>query len=326
MQQFSDIELSELQAFVHVAEQGSFVRAASRLDRDATVLSRRVSALEARLGVRLMLRTTRAIRLTEAGERLLLRAHAILQALEDAGREAAGFATGVPKGHLRLALPRSFGRVWLAPMLPEFLKTYPQITIEAEFSDRFVDIIGEGFDLAIRLGELTDSRLVVRKIGERGRMLCAAPSYLARRAAPAAPSDLSEHACLIFTGLQTPHRWELHNERGETARIAVTGPLAADDAEVLLQMAVAGAGILLATDWLAAKELAAGRLVRVLETWTVSDAGAIYMVTPAGSGNATKTRAFSDWVAARLQPPPWRTGRPKERGSAQSNSEETDSS
>lgn len=296
---------AELLSFLTVADELSFSRAAKRLGRDATILSRRVQSLEKRLGVRLVERTTRSVALTEAGRGYLVRARSILQSIEEADREAAAHVTGEPRGHLRLALPGSFGRIWLAPLIAEFLAAHPRITIEAEFSNRFVDLIDEGFDLAVRLGELTDSRLVARKICARRRLLCAAPSYLKRAGVPRHPDDLARHACLIFSGLKNSDRWEMVDATGTRTRVGVSGPFISDDAEVLIEAAKTGLGIFLATDWLVGRALQAKQLVPLLTEWKLIDEGAIYIVTPSGAGSATKTRAFSDWLVARFTSPPW---------------------
>lgn len=301
--------LAEMAVFVAVAEGLSFTRAADRLQRDATVVSRRVRALEARLGVRLLERTTRRVALTEAGRAYLDRAQGVLRAIAEAEREAASLATGEPRGHLRLALPDSFGRMWIAPLLTEFMRAHPQVTVEAEFSNRFVDLVGERFDLAVRLGELADSRLVARRVCGRQRLMCAAPAYLERAGAPRHPSELADHACLLLSGLPNRARWEMRDARGATHRVAVAGPLVSDDAELLVQAACAGLGILMATDWLVGREFEAGTLVPVLPRCRLMDEGAIYVVTPSGAGTASKTRAFSDWIALRLADPPWAKGR-----------------
>lgn len=303
MQQLPDgTHFDELVAFVAIAQALSFKKAASRLDRDATLLSRRLRALEARLGVRLLERTTRRVALTQAGALYLERAAAIVQAVDGAANEVGGFAAEEPRGHLRLALPGSFGRLWLMPAIADFLAVYPKVSIEAEFTDRVADLIAERFDLAVRLGRPGNSGLVARKIGERRRLLCAAPAYLAEHAAPAGPADLASHDCLVFAGLR---RWELLAADGSHARIDVAGPFVCDDVEALLMAAEAGLGILLTTDWAAASRLRAGRLVRVLEQWRLVDDGAIFMVTPSGSHHASKTRVFATFLAERLRTMPW---------------------
>ncbi|MEP0248401.1 MAG: LysR family transcriptional regulator, partial [Roseobacter sp.] len=176
MQQYPDLDTIE--AFVALADAGSFALAGQRVGRDPTIISRRVQALEARLGVRLAERSTRRVTLTEAGRAYLERLRPLLRELAAADREASAFAEGAPRGNLRLSLPTSFGRMWLSPLIAEFLKAHPQVTIEAELSNRFVDIIGEQFDLAVRLGVLPDSRLVARRLFPRYRLLCASPDYL----------------------------------------------------------------------------------------------------------------------------------------------------
>lgn len=305
-QQYADgAPLAELSAFVAVAQELSFTQAARRLGRDATVLSRRLNSLEKRLAVRLVERTTRTVVLTEPGRLYLTRARAILDAFREADLEATFLAAGEPRGHLRLALPSSFGRMWLAPLIAQFLAAHRQVTIEAEFSNRFVDLVGERFDLAVRLGELTDSRLVARKLCARRRLLCAAPSYLESVGTPAHPDELGARDCLIFSGLPNPRKWEFNRMSGDIVRVSVSGPLVSDDAEVLVEAAANGLGILLATDWLVGTALRAGRLVPVLTEWQVADEGAIFLVTPSGVGRASGTRALGDWLTAHFKSPPW---------------------
>lgn len=299
-------DLADIRAFVALADAGSFAAAGRALDRDPTVLSRRLQALEERLGVRLAERTTRRVALTEAGAAYLARVRPLLHDLEAADREAAAFADGEPRGRLRLALPATFGRMWLPPLIVGFLRAHPRVTIDASYANRFVDLIGEGFDLAVRLGALPDSRLIARKVGERRRLVCASPDYLARHDPVRTPKDLLGHACLTFTGRADPFRWEFIGTDGALDSVTVKGPLACDDAELLVEAAVAGLGLLYTTDWMVGAELAAGRLVTVLDAWRVADTGAIYVVTPAASGTPSKTRAFSDWLARGLASPPWR--------------------
>ncbi|MES0101278.1 LysR family transcriptional regulator [Mesorhizobium sp. M0019] len=299
--------LVEMAAFAAIAEARSFTRAAARIGRDATILSRRLASLEERLGVRLLHRTTRSVSLTEAGSEFLIRVRAILAAVDEAEAAASAHAGGGPRGVLRLALPGSFGRMWIGPLLPQFLAEFPDVRIEAEFSNRFADLVAENFDVAVRLGALQDSRLVARKVATRRRLLCAAPSYLARRGTPTAPEALLEHSCLGFSGFQTFPAWEMTDSTGRRVSIEVSGPLVTDDAEVLVEAAVQGVGLMMSTDWLVGRELANGRLVPVLEDWTLADEGAVYVVMPSAKGQAAKTRAFADWIGKRFAPvPPWR--------------------
>lgn len=304
MQQSADLEAIE--AFITLADAGSFALAGRRLGRDPTIVSRRVQALEARLGVRLAERSTRRVTLTEAGRAYLDRVRPLLRELTSADRDIGAFAHGAPRGHLRLSLPTSFGRMWLSPMIADFLKAHPQVTIEAEFSNRFVDIIGEQFDLAVRLGVLPDSRLVARRLFPRRRLVCASPGYLASAAPLHHPGDIAHHACLRYTGKVNPAVWEFLDRDNRLLTVPIEGALASDEAEVLIDAAVAGLGLLYGTDWLVARQLASGELVRVLADWRIPDEGAIHIVTPSLAGLPSKTRAFSDWLAARFHPdPPW---------------------
>ncbi|KJV36107.1 LysR family transcriptional regulator [Luteibacter yeojuensis] len=297
--------LAELMAFVAVAEELSFTRAGQRMGRDATVLSRRVAALEARLGVKLLRRTTRAVSLTDAGRTYLGRARAILGAMAHADREAAGLASGEPHGHLRVALPGSFGRRWVWPLISRFLAAHPHVTVEATFENRFVDMVAERFDAAVRLGDVTDARLVARKVAPRPRVLCASPAYLAAHGEPATAASLVDHACLVFPGTPGP-RWELRDGKGRVHRVDVRGPVRSDDVEALVAAACDGHGILLTSEWAAADALADGRLRRVLDGWRTPDAGAIYVVTPSARDETAAARAFVEYLVAGLATQPWK--------------------
>lgn len=307
----SNPDLGDISAFVALAECGSFIAAGQRLRRNPTAVSRRVQSLEVRLGVRLAERSTRKVVLTEAGRAYLERIRPLLDSLKTAELETAALAEGEPRGSIKLALPSAFGRQWIAPLLPLFLREHPLVSIEASFSNAYVDLIGEGYDLAIRLGSLADSRLIVRKVADRRRLLCAAPGYLKERGEPRTPDELVHHACLRFTGKANPHVWEFDNaERGERV-VPVSGPMASDDAETLVQAGIAGLGIVYATDWLVGRELADGRLVRILPEWSLPDEGGIYVMTPSKAGLPTKTRAFADWIATRLSRAPWSNPQPE---------------
>ncbi|MEP6876050.1 MAG: LysR substrate-binding domain-containing protein, partial [Burkholderiales bacterium] len=172
-------QLNEVIAFVAVARSGSFSAAARRLARDASTISRRITELELRLGVRLIVRTTRQLALTEAGTSYLARSGAALDEIAHADADVSSFGAN-PQGLLRVALPRTYGRMWVAPLLPRFMQRYPEVRIDVRFSDAFTDLVGEGFDVAVRLGALRDSSLVARKVGDVERRLYAAPAYLTR--------------------------------------------------------------------------------------------------------------------------------------------------
>jgi len=300
-------DLRALKAFIILADSGSFATASTILQRDPTSLSRRLQGLEAALGVRLADRTTRSFTLTEAGQAFLARIRPVLNDLDAAAREVATFGTGEPRGRLRIALPGSFARLWLEPVLIGFLQRYPGISLDAHYTNSFVDLVGQGFDAAVRLGELSDSRLVARKVANRRRLICASPAYLERRGTPESPQDISDHACLCFTGTKEPNRWDFQRGDEPTISTVVNCYVASDDADVLVRAARAGLGLYRAADWHAGPHLASGELIEVLQQWTVVDNGAIHVLVPSLSRMPTKTRAFSDWIANALASPPWLT-------------------
>ncbi|OLS62339.1 LysR family transcriptional regulator [Pseudomonas putida] len=294
----------EIAAFLAVAAQGSFVAAGRLLERHPTVISKRVAAMEKRLGVRLIERSTRQVRVTPTGERLEQRLRAALGMIAEAEQQAISGAAEV-RGVLRLALPAAMGRLCIGPMLPEFLEAWPQVSIVADYSERLVDIIDEGFDIAIRIGELEDNRLIAKKLCDHRRILCASPDYLERRGVPQQPHDLQQHNCLRFSGLASFPQWRLY--AGE-AQCTVTpkGNLTANDSESLLAAARAGAGILGAGEWLMSQDLAAGRLVRVLPQWQLDPTGGVYLVRPSARFPAATVLAFKQWIEGRFEPQaPW---------------------
>lgn len=305
MQQSPHPDLTEIRAFIALADSGSFTAAAQMIGRDAAIVSRRLKALETRLGIRLVDRNTRRVALTPAGDAYLAQIRPLLEALERADEDASALATGEPRGHLRVSLPGSFSRIWLRPLIVEFLAAHPRVTITCETSNRFVDLIGERFDVAIRLGILADSRLVARKVAIRRRLLCASPKLLDETETIRNPGDLARVACLCSTAHADPYRWSFTSPNGDVMSVPVSGPLATDDAGLLVDAALAGLGILRTTDWYVAAELEQGRLRVVLPDWLSSDEGGVYVVTPAASGVTSATRAFSDWIASKLASPPW---------------------
>lgn len=298
LQEFSEAGgLEALSAFVTVAESGSFAAAAKVLGRDASVLSRRVSGLERRLGVRLLSRTTRRVTLTEAGALYCRRVQALLDGLSEANREASDFAA-TPRGLVRVSLPVTFGRLWIAPLLPAFLAQHPQIRLDLRLSDRFVDVVADGFDVAIRVaaGAPRDSSLVTRRIAGYRTLLVAAPAYLAAHGTPETPEDLAGHACLGFSGYAAWPDWPLTRE-GERRTVRPACALVADHSEVPLAAAVAGAGITFTADWLAGPALREGHLVEVLPGWGGRERGGVYAVLPPGRLVPAKTRLFVDAIA-----------------------------
>ncbi len=295
--------LGPIAAFVRVVETGSFTAAASALGVSKSQVSRSVRTLEDRLGARLLHRTTRAVAPTEAGSAFYARCARILSDLEEA-EEAVVHLQSAPRGTLRLSLPQSFGVRYLAPLIADFMVTYPEVRVEASFSERRVDLVDEGFDLAIRIGALDDSSLIVRKLGSTCRHVLASPGYLARRGWPKTPADLREHDCLQFTYQTSGTSW-IFRDADQDVSVRVSGRLTANSGEALAAAACAGIGLVWLPDFLVADELRSGRLISVFGERP--DPGlAIWAVYPHSRHLAPKVRLFVDMVAAHLgERPPW---------------------
>jgi DNA-binding transcriptional LysR family regulator len=269
-------------------------------------VSRRLSLLERRLGVRLLQRTTRRIHLTPEGEAYLHEGARILADLEALERTVSG-TRATARGPLAIACTLGFGRQRLAPALSAFAHAYPEVQVQLQLTDRPVNLVEQGFDAVVRFGALPDSALTARLLLPNRRVLCAAPAYLQAHGMPAAPEDLAAHRCLGFTGLQSFPQWELvHGQTRHT--VLVRGPLVSNDSEALLTAAVMGVGILAGGDWLMSEHMAAGRLVRVLPDWRLDGASGIYFVRPSAAFSSAAMAALRDclshWFATRS---PWRT-------------------
>ncbi|QWP76897.1 LysR family transcriptional regulator [Lysobacter sp. K5869] len=284
---------SELEAFEAILRHGSFTAAARQLEVTPGAITRRLSALEARLGAKLLNRSTRRLSLTEEGRDYYAEVAPALAQILAAGERARDRAAQ-PRGELRVSLPMNFGRMYVMPRLGEFLDRHPGIALDVQFDDRYVDLIGEGFDCAIRIGALADSRLVARRIAQTRRILVAAPAYLARRGAPAAPEQLAEHDCLHYTLFRDHPTWEFHG-RGDPLRIPVRGRLRANYGVPLVDAALRGDGILQTATFAVAEELAAGRLVEVLPDWCLLPIG-IHAVYPGREYRPRKVEAFVAFV------------------------------
>ncbi|MDN3555794.1 LysR family transcriptional regulator [Halomonas maura] len=250
--------LDAMTAFVRVAELGSYTRAAEALDLSRTRISRQVIELEEHLGVRLLQRTTRRLHLTEAGERYLARAQGILQSLEEAEAEVDSGATEM-RGRLRLNGPMSFGTRHLAPLVARFMVENPALEVRLDLNDRRVDLLEEGYDLAIRIGSLPDSSLVARRLTRCRLLLCASPGYLAEHGTPHRLADLARHRCLRYRTGGGGGDWQFDG-RG----LAVRGPLESNNGDVLTHAAEAGLGIAQQPSFLVTESIASGRLVPVL--------------------------------------------------------------
>ncbi|HEF4760243.1 TPA: LysR family transcriptional regulator [Pseudomonas putida] len=304
MDLFDSRQADELATLLALSEHGSFAAAGRVLQRHPSVLSKRLSALEKRLGIRLVERTTRQLRFTDEGERLVSQLRQAVNLITQAEQDAAQGAALV-RGRLRIALPAAMGRLWLGSMVSEFALAYPEVSLEVEYAERFVDIVAERFDVAIRIGELADSRLVAKKLCDHRRILCAAPAYLHTQGVPETPADLATHNCLGFTGLHSWPEWKL--TRGdEQACVRVRGSMVSNDNEALLGAARLGMGILAGGEWLMKRELDAGHLIRVLPQWQLDADAAVYLVRPSARYSTAASAAFKQWVEGKFaSAAPW---------------------
>lgn len=285
----------EMAAFLRIVERGGFAAAAQGFPLTPSALSKLVSRLEARLGVRLLARTTRRIALTPEGETYLSRARDILALIEAA---EADVTTGLarPRGHLRVNTGSAYAKHRLIPLLPGFLARYPEITLDLAINDHRVDLVAAQADVALRTGTLEDSTLVARKLGEGPRVICAAPAYLARRGTPLIPRDLLGHDCIVLHGLSRLPAWPFREGEG-IVTLPVRGRLTSDGADALVDMAQAGLGIIRVTEFLVAEAIAAGRLVPLLEAAHASESVPVWAVMAPGRHRMPRVQAFVDYLA-----------------------------
>jgi DNA-binding transcriptional LysR family regulator len=260
--------LLSMSVFARAVESGSFSAAGEALRMSSQLVGKHVQTLEHHLGVRLLNRTTRRQHLTEAGFAFYERVKIILAEVE-AAEGLAAMSSGTPRGRLRINAPVSFGVHALSRRLPEYLARHPEVSIDMSLANRHVDLIDEGFDVAFRVGELTDSGLIARALAPYRLRLCAAPAYLAARAPVTHPDDLAHHECLGFSYTELRTRWAFEGQDGQTISVAVRGKLMVDSGEALLMAARAGMGILLQPDELVRDDLAAGTLVEMLPEYSV---------------------------------------------------------
>lgn len=295
--------LREMAVFVAVAEAGSLARAGERLHASAPAVTRALAGLEERLGVRLFQRTTRSLRLTEAGQRLLEPARRLLADAEAAERAAVG-ETAEPAGHLALTAPVTFGRLHVAPVLAQVLAAHPKMTASLMMADRVVSLAEEGLDAAVRIGALADSGLIAVKVGETRRVYVAAPAYLAEHGAPRTPSALRDHALIAFAPQSNRRAWSFRLG-GREASLEVSPRIEVNDAMAALALAEGGGGIASMLAYQAAEALAAARVVEVLGAYA-PEPRPIHIVHDAGRLAPAKLRAFLSMGApllrARLSP------------------------
>jgi DNA-binding transcriptional LysR family regulator len=291
--------LAELDIFARVVTCGSMSAAARELSVSPPVISKRIRSLEERLGTRLLQRTTRQLALTESGKGFYERVVAILASVDEAEAWVSRRAAAA-RGVLRVSAPTSFGRLHVAPHLVDFLKEYPDITMDLSLSDSFVDIVAEGFDLAIRIADLADSSLVAKRLAPNHRVLCATPAYLAALGEPQAIADLQRHRLLVHNADQ----WRLEGPSGP-ATVKVESAVRTNSSEVIREAVLAGIGIALRSTWDVGPEIESGRLRIVMPGWRASSRVAVHAVYPSRRHLAHKVRVFMDFLGERFGSPPY---------------------
>lgn len=287
----------EMEVFAAVSDAGSLSAAGRRLGLTPSAISRTIDRIEARLGVRLLLRTTRLLTLTAEGQTYLGAARRILADLDDAEQAVAD--QGAPRGRLRVSAALAHGRLVIVPLLKDFLALYPHILVEISLTDAVVDVAAGQADVAIRFGRLADSGLTARKLGETGRIVVASPAYLARRGEPMTPEDLHDHDCLNFSFRRAEPVWPFRRD-GTDFALTVRGPVEANNGETLTQLARDGVGITRVGAFSAEDDIREGRLVPLLEAFNPGDREAIHAVFVGGANMPARVRVFVDYLAERL--------------------------
>lgn len=298
---------AEMAAFVRSIDLGGFSAAARELDLTPSALSKLVSRLEDRLKVRLLHRTTRRLQLTPEGETFYARAKRILAAMDEAESEVTQ-AGGSPRGLLRVHSGSAFGMHQLAGAIPRFLESYPEVELDLVITDQPPAVMEEGIDLAIRIGPLDESSMVARRICNLERVICAAPSYLERCGMPRTPDELQHHNCLWITSLPALRRWPFDTEEGIRV-VNISGNVVANNAETVLQLAMAGVGITRLTDVIVGDAIRRGDLVPVLQDWHHAEPVPLFATYPGGRLVSPKVRAMVDFLVATFGGAPWRQQR-----------------
>ncbi len=297
--------IADFQLFLRVLDLGSISAAARSLDLSVATASQRLQRLEKALGVKLLHRSTRQLSATAEGAALAEQGRALiddLEALTSSLRKAAKDVTGT----LRVTVPAAFGRLHISPLLPQFLARHPALRVSIDMSDPIQDMVGEGFDLAIRIGRLEDSSLISRRLTGNRRLLCASPAYLARRGTPTTPEALREHDCLLMLGPKGPRdQWVLISPEGTETTVRVRGRLESNMGEAIRDAALAGLGISLHSAWHVCDDLRTGKLKIVLPEYSLPES-AIYAVMPPRRLMLPRVRVFIDFLVEHFTPvPPW---------------------
>ena len=293
--------LQEIAVFTRIVGTGSLSAAARDLGLSPALISRRLSGLESRLGVRLINRTTRSLHLTDEGAAYYETCTRVLAEMQEADA-AVSAGRAEPRGILRVALPASFGNQHVAPLVPKFAERYPDVQLALSLSDRNVNVVEEGFDLAVRIADLADSSLAARKLAPNRRVVCASPAYLRRHGTPRTPEDLAKHNC-VATDFSM--NWDYRGPDGKPGSVRISGRYACDNWEVLRDWALAGLGIALKSTWDVRRHLEDGSLVSLLPGYTFASDVAIYAVYPHRRHLPAKTRAFIEFLAESFGPEPY---------------------
>lgn len=296
-------DLEALAIFAKVSEAQSFSGAAEALGLSKATVSKAVTRLEQQLRTTLLHRTSRRFALTDAGRTLAGRAAHMLAEAEGAVSEALDMSV-TPRGLVRLAAPMSFGMGYVAPALPNFLARHPDVSVDLHLSDEVIDLVGGGFDCALRIAALADSSLTARRLRPVERFVVASPDYLAQRGRPTQPDDLKRHACLGYAYMPTPDVWRFVNDAGEEVAVRPAGPLRANNSDALIPSLCAGLGLSPLPDFICWKDVAEGRLEPVMTDWRLPPI-ALHLVAPSSGPRPARVTALMDFLARRFSAPLW---------------------
>jgi DNA-binding transcriptional LysR family regulator len=294
--------ITSMSVFKRAVDEGSLAAAARHFGISPEMAGAHVRSLETRLGARLLNRTTRRLHLTEVGASYYARCASILADIEEAEAEASS-QQAAPRGLLRIAAPLTFGVRHMASAVSDYVASHPEVRVEVVLSDRFVNLIEEGIDLAIRVGDLQESSLIARRLASAHLVVCAAPEYLRRAGEPETPSDLKRHACLIYTETLAPTKWRFEGANGHVETVNVSGTISSSSVEFIHQLALAGHGVMLAPSFAVGMDIAQERLTALLTDWR-SRALPIHILYPHRPLLSAKVRTFVDFLAGRFGPTP----------------------
>lgn len=303
------MQIKALRFFIHVAKTGSFIATARHFSVPASSVSRHIAALEEDIGQRLLFRHTRAVRLTDAGERYYLQVREAIELL-DAATEIAADREVAPQGLIRINAPVALGRLHIAPLVNAFQQRHPAVSVELVLTDAFVDPVQEGADITVRVGTLGDSGLVARRLGGQQYLVCASPAYVRRQGEPTTPANLSQHNCLAYKGHLGVQRWYFRQTGDDAFQpYEISGNLQSNNAEALVAAALRGQGIVLFPSWLYAVDaFRESKLVRLLSGWqaaVVAEPTDIHLVFPESRLRSRKVKLLADFLVDQVGSPPY---------------------